>query len=760
MVDEKINFKTTLKKPINKQSKNFEKNFKKTMDKHNLMLNEIDDSLNENEKSLKKKIFKLDKMESLVFSDPKLSAVYNKMSEDGEYKYGYHSNETIMNMIFNDYVLNSQKYLQKYKKAIPSKKKRRDKSGIKQAQKAGEEKMQKKNIDEYVDNIDQPDDEDCVIQSDGFKYSVNCGSEFINDFENMDDALTAVKEWKVENNFYPDTWFISDHGNASLIDDDGNFVDTDIEQEDEVIGETTTAGSAAGGSSSYVGYAGPSAWSKTGKPAMKKPIYTGGSVIAESNYLIDTSGFEEYLNEMNKEDDIEFITKKSKVYNDDDLNNMNDQNIQIIKNDLKTRKLDEEAKSKQQQKFMGMVRSVQKGETKPSEVSKSVRKAAKEMKPEDVKDFASTKHDDLPEKVTEESQTMIGDNPSSMALTPTPNDNSNMQRGLDMNEDIKNLNEELDEIIEQHNDLVGVTKDDMNEERKPSSLVNVNRLGKDNSKNFKNDLKHSGTKEVINIEKELQYRDQQTDIGKNPYKNGEDIEKDVLKRTKGQALKNVGNSANEKGDEIVKRNLTDDENNEVHKYRKGQGDWIFDNKPDNRFEERMKADMGEELYKQREEKIEFAAQAPMYNKDTQPIDDGIKKDQFDKNVSGWNDREGIKESRITGKYTNLLNKTTLIDFKLDEVQELNSDDEEGIFQIDFTAMGNTLNNKGQINEDIVNIIENNQFYTDGELIFVKKEKKIINEVVDEKSFNKMKHLYGYNPKSYVDTKSIKNKRGF
>lgn len=56
----------------------------------------------------------------------------------------------------------------------------------------------------------------------------------------------------------------------------------------------------------------------------------------------------------------------------------------------------EEAKSKSQQRLMGMVRAAQKGEMdNPSE---QVKKLARTMKKKDVKDFASTKHDDLPEK--------------------------------------------------------------------------------------------------------------------------------------------------------------------------------------------------------------------------------------------------------------------------------------------------------------------------------------------------------------------------
>ena len=49
----------------------------------------------------------------------------------------------IMNIIFNDYILNDAKYLEKYKQAVPKKKKRRDKSGI-NALKKDAEQMEKR----------------------------------------------------------------------------------------------------------------------------------------------------------------------------------------------------------------------------------------------------------------------------------------------------------------------------------------------------------------------------------------------------------------------------------------------------------------------------------------------------------------------------------------------------------------------------------------------------------------------------------------
>ena len=60
------------------------------------------------------------------------------------------------------------------------------------------------------------------------------------------------------------------------------------------------------------------------------------------------------------------------------------------------------AASKQQQKFMGIVRAIQKGEEPAGKFSKAAQKAAKSMKKSSVRKYAKTKHDDLPKKVKEE----------------------------------------------------------------------------------------------------------------------------------------------------------------------------------------------------------------------------------------------------------------------------------------------------------------------------------------------------------------------
>jgi hypothetical protein len=56
------------------------------------------------------------------------------------------------------------------------------------------------------------------------------------------------------------------------------------------------------------------------------------------------------------------------------------------------------ATSKSQQKLMGIVHAIQKGDANPKDFSKSAQDMAKDMKPGDVKDFASTTHKGLPDK--------------------------------------------------------------------------------------------------------------------------------------------------------------------------------------------------------------------------------------------------------------------------------------------------------------------------------------------------------------------------
>ena len=1042
-MNEETNFKPTLSKPT-EFGANFQRNTKKINNQMGIKLNETDGLLSEAEQSLKKKIFSLAKMEALVFSDPKLSAKYDEMAENGEEKYGYHYNETIQNMLFNDYVLNSPKYLQKYKQAIPKEKKRRDASGINQLKKAGEETMQhktdikpqtlapsglkpvvaendepltrveflvnekdpndpdlfayfpdevhhgdfrtayshigqhssahpayakesrpatpeeyaplkaeleslgynlevvngvneetgsassgafapalgavqRKPIAEFTmmkgkpeanvdaEAADEPQDDDCYIESNGFKYSVSCNGKFVKEFQEMDDALAAVKAWKQANNWFPNTWFVSDHGNMNLIDDNGNMLN-EMTGTGGGSGTVGGAGASGNGESGSGPYYTPSAWgsgdlmnAKGKAPVKTKPQIKGGTIIQESNYLIEPDGFEKYVDMLNEdaenfnrqlgqnykqthsesnkglgvsempqssertnkikeiEDntmlflgqdlqhspdaDVEIfhqdmtephtliphqdnkipemqadgiasklpktpvgtwdkidmtgrkaanddMVNKTSAFTSDTIKNWDDADAEVEMNTLQTgdpdkanlqtmeesKQIQEKSTSIAQQQAMGIAHAAQKGEIPMSKLKGASKDIAKTMKPKDVEDFASTKHKGLPEKVDETDSTIIADSPTSMSnkMTPTtpisPNGNvpTGMQStggGSPMNEsDIKLLEEldnELNAYAVHHKKLMK-----MSEDKKPSSLILKDRLGDENKANFKKDFSNSDTKEIIDVEKELEWKDQQTDVPEDPQKLGADLENEEIKATdakSGEALKNVGDSANFKGDEIPKRNLTTAEQEEVNMYRNGQHSLDYDNKPNEAFEKRMKADMGDDIYEMRQKQLAFKGKAPMYNKVAAPIQDTkAVRAEFDKEKSGWNEREGLKEGMITGKFFNALGKRAIIDFNLNEVVEI-KEATPALYEVSLEGLGNTYTQRVSVNESAVKAMNENKFFTDGKKVFALKnpvQKLNENEQKGKKSpineqFEKMKHLTGYNTKNYIDTKGIK-----
>ena len=1150
--------KPTNKEPISPQSEKFEKDFKKTMIKTgaptlppgNPTLNEVDNLLNEKEQSLKKKIFSLAKMEALVFSDPKLSAVYEDMAENGEEKYGYHYNETIQNMIFNDYVLNSPTYLQKYKMAIPKEKKRRDKSGINKLKKAGQEKMaqsglrKEKQVTEGDDTptkvmflVNERDPEDTDLFAYFPEENHDREGKYKTAYSHMGQHSSASPEYAKESRqASPEEY-------------------ADLKAELEGIGynlvvlngmqESTSAGS-AGGAAGYVGYAGPAAFSKKGdlsgdfkksnrgntgkaKP-INKPISKVVSIgESKKNYITDPTPFKKYIETLNEESDAQFVLNNSQAYGSIDNMNSNDQ--KIIKKDIQNRKfnnnsnikdgialkeginpdmystkedlkqliqsvkqrtgkgltrdhipmlagealytiaiqlagqfapfgwddlpdtnsmwdyidenggmtfdqlksavkeavndrlseegfslddmpggLDEKAKSKAQQRFMGMVNAYKGGELSADDVSADIERAADSMTDKEVDDFARTKHKGLPDHVdenlgqpdvdylvkayeilnsgphydpakaeafknnlmqmddsqaqevsrrldgmvrqmgytdpqqvmnfqskfnedmnnmiqedhlnsreekenfiiaadakldpadpptgmeehywrkifnnvddatidmmyrniekelssngidphsivvSEDTQTMIQNNGTSMSnkaqaigdmSSEVPqgaqqsgglNEELSKERRIEMIKKIQDVNFNKDggsmlsanylnklsddELMKQHDNalkndpemrmkmgrILGLNESDMklledinkeleafsihhdklklmSEDKKTPSMIQGDRLRAENPKNFKKDFKNSDTKKVIDVEKELMWKDQQTDVGTDPQKLGADIEKNAIKvadMKSDEALKNVGDSTNNEGDEIPKRNLTTKEQEEVDLYRNGQHSLNYNNEPSERFVERMKADQGE-FFEMGEKQKEFKADAPMYDKDSQPIDDGIEKVQFDKNVKkkgdkvAWNERMGIEsnvklsESMITGRYKDALGKSRLMEFRLGEVEEVEAIAEHEA-KMSFDGLGNTymsktIDKKVVVNEGVVDIMENYQFYTNGEKVFsIKNPVQSLNEsdkremkpVVNEQ-IDKMKHLLGYKPEMFVSTKGVKQNRKF
>lgn len=725
------NIKPTLNVPT-KHGKEVDKRF-------DSIINEIDRSLTEDEKKEKEILFNLSKMEYLVHNDPDLSEYYHDMVEENKDLYGYHYNEAIMNIIFNTKVLKSPKYLKRYIQAPIKKKKRRDKYGA----------------------------------------------------EDLKTAETKRREEKEK------------------------------EKEKKETNETTSSGASGQ-------YATAQAWSGNGQPKMSKPIWHGGAIIQESNYITDPKLFKEMLKFINenftsinehhldsKEEKVAFIiqnkgdeykdiekldsmsdeeidniynkiekemglveeteetnlnehhldTKEDRIkfiisntgdkYGDQaTLNSLNDNTIEAIYlnvekemgiddevnvDDIPDENLEEKSESKAQQKYMGMVRGVQKGELDSDDVSSDVIKTAKEMKPKDVKDFASTKHDDLPEKVEESSMLdplpdtmgMSNDREDSMKVSK-PNSTSSIQ-GMD------NVMEELQKDIDFLNDL--------KENRRPSALIQLDRIKEKNQANFKSDVRKIDDIEMA--------KDQYTDIDYEDSKNlGQEIEKEVLKKTKGESFKNVGNSTNKKGDEIPKRNQTDDEIDEIDKIRDGMHTIAYDSKPDERFEERMKADMGDDLYNKRQKRLEAQTDQPMYNKDTQPVSNGDNKKQYNKYM------KNIKESLICGKYKNDFNKTVFVNFELGKAKIVESVDLDSFKPINIEGMGNFRTNKFEVNESAVTTLKNKSFYINEEtkeIVFMEKGKqKLIKESKEtlqkrKQDFDKMKKLFDYDPSKYIDT---------
>jgi len=76
-----------------------------------------------------------------------------------------------------------------------------------------------------------------------------------------------------------------------------------------------------------------------------------------------------------------------------------DQEYTINENSASNKSINEKAVSEKQRKFFGIVRALQKGTLKKNKAFGKAKKAAKEMDPKDVKDFASTKNSEIKEEI-------------------------------------------------------------------------------------------------------------------------------------------------------------------------------------------------------------------------------------------------------------------------------------------------------------------------------------------------------------------------
>ena len=65
----------------------------------------------------------------------------------------------------------------------------------------------------------EPESHDCFFTSSGplgSRTSVSINEKFIGEYSSQDDAEEAARCWIEDNNFYPNCWIVSDHGNYHL----------------------------------------------------------------------------------------------------------------------------------------------------------------------------------------------------------------------------------------------------------------------------------------------------------------------------------------------------------------------------------------------------------------------------------------------------------------------------------------------------------------------------------------------------------------
>jgi hypothetical protein len=258
----------------------------------------------------------------------------------------------------------------------------------------------------------------------------------------------------------------------------------------------------------------------------------------------------------------------------------------------------------------------------------------------------------------------------------------------------------------------------LEEEKRHSAMVLRDRLAKQNEKNFYDDLKNN--KEISDSVKKAATKADNSKI-----KSSMDLEKEQMKREF----------------KPVKFDQKEDFKSEYNQITKGMEDLDYDIEPSDKFKERVKKEMGEEIYDKGRERVELKKEQPMYKKDGFPSEDPVKyKKKFEESY------------HLSTKYKDQFNKMKFVDFRLDE--SLYNDDCDNFIKLNFAGIGNTYTSKVELNESVKNILDNYEFYYDNvnDIIYHKKISDNINESMD---LNKFKHLTGYNPSKYVSTKGNK-----
>jgi len=292
----------------------------------------------------------------------------------------------------------------------------------------------------------------------------------------------------------------------------------------------------------------------------------------------------------------------------------------------------------------------------------------------------------------------------------------------------------------------------MNEERLTPSQLNLQNIKKETAKLTQKDMADADAlKQAKVYPNPDEFYIEQDEDKIQDFKTAEDLEKEALKKMEEkQALQNAGNSTNNSGKEITKRNLSKEEMLRLAMDRgDGMHNIVYDNKPSEKFEKRLEKDMGEDQYKLRQEKMEYREDAPMYNKDTQPTDKGEDTLQDNKYKVGYNEA-------FTGKYTDDYGKSRLVEFIIGSVEEVPLV-EEG-FKLNLEGLGNKYTVKINENEIFADVVNKFDYYlVENKVVKVKvgakkEAAKDAASAILEDSMNRMSKLINYKAGDFVNSK--------
>ena len=281
----------------------------------------------------------------------------------------------------------------------------------------------------------------------------------------------------------------------------------------------------------------------------------------------------------------------------------------------------------------------------------------------------------------------------------------------------------------------------MNEERKTNSQINLDKIKKENEKNTNADMKKA---DGLSHEKTYGFKAEPNDMKKAAqYPADKDFYIDA--DTKAVSAEELEKAALKKFDDkkLVKRNNTPEEDKALNMNRgDGMQDLNFDNKPSEKFEDRMKADMGDDIYKARQDKMAMKADMSMYKKETQPTGGESKDNKFAKKYNS----EDMNET-LSASYFDSMGKRRIVEFKINDVKPTATVDNTFV-KLEMSGFGNQYNNKVNENTYVTTELDKYNFYIKGSEIF-KSEKVSINESKHDENYKKMLHLMNYNPTKYV-----------